>query len=53
MDLLGHSMGGNVVMSYAGVRAARIRRLVNLEGFGLPETHPRQAPAGWRSGSTS
>ncbi len=42
-DLLGHSMGGNVVMSYAGVRPARVRRLVNLEGFGMPATTPRQA----------
>jgi pimeloyl-ACP methyl ester carboxylesterase len=31
-------------MSYAGVRPARIRRLVNLEGFGMPETRPQQAP---------
>jgi pimeloyl-ACP methyl ester carboxylesterase len=44
VDLAGHSMGGNVVMSYAGVRPARIRRLVNLEGFGLPATKPQQAP---------
>lgn len=44
VDLLGHSMGGNVVMSYAGVRPARVRRLVNLEGFGMPETQPQQAP---------
>jgi pimeloyl-ACP methyl ester carboxylesterase len=42
-DLLGHSMGGNVVMSYAGVRPERVRRLVNLEGFGLPATRPQQA----------
>ena len=45
VDLVGHSMGGNVVMSYAGVRPARIRRLVNLEGFGLPESTPDQTPA--------
>ena len=45
VDLAGHSMGGNVVMSYAGVRPTRIRRLVNLEGFGLPETKPEQAPS--------
>ncbi len=45
VDLVGHSMGGNVVMSYAGVRPARIRRLVNLEGFGLPEAKSDQAPA--------
>ena len=44
LDLLGHSMGGNVVMSYAGVRPERVRRLVNLEGFGLPETKPHHAP---------
>ncbi|HEX2010468.1 MAG TPA: alpha/beta hydrolase [Roseateles sp.] len=45
IDLLGHSMGGNVAMSYAGVRPARIRRLVNLEGFGLPDSIPELAPA--------
>ena len=44
VDLVGHSMGGNVAMMYAGVRSARIRRLVNLEGFGLPATRPAQAP---------
>ena len=44
VDLVGHSMGGNVVMLYAGVRPARIRRLVNLEGFGMPATRPSQAP---------
>ena len=37
-------MGGNVVMSYAGVRPERVRRLINLEGFGLPEAKPEQAP---------
>ncbi|MCK6426630.1 MAG: alpha/beta hydrolase [Burkholderiaceae bacterium] len=44
IDLVGHSMGGNVVMLYAGVRPARIRRLVNLEGFGMPRNTPEQAP---------
>lgn len=44
VDLAGHSMGGNVVMSFAAVRSARIRRLINLEGFGLPETRPHHAP---------
>jgi pimeloyl-ACP methyl ester carboxylesterase len=44
VDLAGHSMGGNVAMSYAGIRPARIRRLVNLEGFGMPRTQPEQAP---------
>lgn len=44
VDLLGHSMGGNIAMLYAGVRPQRIRRLVNLEGFGLPDTKPSEAP---------
>jgi pimeloyl-ACP methyl ester carboxylesterase len=45
VDLAGHSMGGNVAMSYAGVRPERVRRLINLEGFGLPATRSEQAPA--------
>jgi pimeloyl-ACP methyl ester carboxylesterase len=44
VDLVGHSMGGNVVMLYAGARPQRIRRLVNLEGFGMPATRPEKAP---------
>jgi len=44
VDLVGHSMGGNVAMMYGGIRPQRIRRLVNLEGFGLPATRPAQAP---------
>ena len=44
VDLVGHSMGGNVAMLYAGVRPERIHRLVNLEGFGMPATHAAQAP---------
>ena len=45
IDLVGHSMGGNIVTLYAGVRSERIRRLVNLEGFGMPATKPDEAPA--------
>ncbi|MFS2023825.1 alpha/beta fold hydrolase [Massilia sp. CT11-137] len=44
VNLLGHSMGGNIVSVYAGVRPERIAKLINLEGFGLPATHPEQAP---------
>lgn len=44
VNLVGHSMGGNVAMLYAGVRPERIRRLINLEGFGMPRTVPAQAP---------
>jgi len=44
VNLVGHSLGGNVAALYAGVRPARIRRLVNLEGFGMAPTKPQQAP---------
>ena len=44
VDLVGHSMGGNIAMMYAGARPSRVRRLVNLEGFGMPATLPAQAP---------
>ena len=42
--LVGHSLGGNVVMSYAGARPARVRRVVSLEGFGIPAESPDAAP---------
>lgn len=44
IDLLGHSMGGNIVMVYAGTRPTRIRRLINVEGFGLAKSAPSEAP---------
>ena len=44
IDLCGHSMGGNVVMLYAGIRPQRVRRLINLEGFGLPARKAQDAP---------
>lgn len=44
IDLVGHSMGGNVVMSYAAIRPERIHKLINLEGFGQPAVAPSEAP---------
>ena len=44
VNLVGHSLGGNVAALYAGVRPARVARLVNLEGFGMPPTRPQDAP---------
>ena len=42
--LVGHSMGGNVVGLYAGVRPARVAKLAILEGFGMHPTDAVQAP---------
>jgi pimeloyl-ACP methyl ester carboxylesterase len=53
VNLLGHSMGGNVVGLYAGARPERIRKLINLEGAGLRAATPDQAPgryAKWLDG---
>ena len=44
VHLVGHSMGGHVATMYAGVRPTRVRRLINLEGFGMPASRPAQAP---------
>ncbi|HEY1609882.1 MAG TPA: alpha/beta hydrolase [Paraburkholderia sp.] len=45
VNLVGHSLGGGVVCAYAGVRAERVRRVVNLEGFGLRGGTADDAPA--------
>lgn len=42
--LVGHSLGGNVATLFAGVRPARVAKLVNLEGFGMAPTVAAQAP---------
>jgi len=42
-NILGHSMGGNVAMMYAGIQAERVNQLINLEGFGMPSSRPSMA----------
>jgi pimeloyl-ACP methyl ester carboxylesterase len=42
--LVGHSLGGNIAMDYAGVRPQRVHRVVSLEGFGIPAEKPELAP---------
>jgi pimeloyl-ACP methyl ester carboxylesterase len=37
-------MGGNIAGIYAGARPARVGKLINLEGFGLPDSKPEQWP---------
>ena len=46
--MLGHSMGGNVASLFAGVFPERVRALINLEGVGLPDSNPDDAPAHYR-----
>jgi pimeloyl-ACP methyl ester carboxylesterase len=44
VNLVGHSMGANVVCLYAGIRPERVRRVVDLEGFGMPASKAAQSP---------
>jgi len=37
--LIGHSLGGVLVMHYAGIYPDRVRKLVNIEGLGFPAGH--------------
>ena len=47
--LVGHSMGANVGSLYAGTMPERVRAFVNIEGFGLADTDPEEAPGRYRS----
>jgi pimeloyl-ACP methyl ester carboxylesterase len=46
--LIGHSMGGNIASLYAGAMAERVAALVNVEGFGLIDSNPADAPRHYR-----
>ena len=46
--LVGHSLGGFIVLHYAGVYPERVRKVVAIEGLGPPPTHPIFKPASKR-----
>lgn len=46
--LVGHSMGGVIACTYAGIRPQRVAKVMSLEGFGLARTSPGDAPARYR-----
>ncbi|HSN41580.1 MAG TPA: alpha/beta hydrolase [Burkholderiales bacterium] len=43
-NLVGHSMGGNIACTYAGIRPQRVARVVTLEGLGMARMAAGQAP---------
>ena len=47
-NLIGHSMGGNIAGLYSGVFPERVAAFVNVEGFGLADRDPAEAPANYR-----
>ena len=44
VNLVGHSMGGNIAVTYAGLKPERIAKLVTLEGLGLARSASEDAP---------
>ena len=45
VDLVAHSMGGNIAMLYAGAKPQRVAHVVNLDGIGLADSDPAKAPS--------
>jgi pimeloyl-ACP methyl ester carboxylesterase len=43
--LIGHSMGGMIVLHYSGVYPERVRKAVSIEGLGAPENSKVHGPA--------
>ncbi len=48
IDLIGHSMGGQVAALYAGLRPERVRKLVILDALFLPPSDASKAPGRMR-----
>ncbi len=48
VQLVGHSMGANIGGLFAGVVPERIRSFINVEGFGLTDSDPTNAPRHYR-----
>jgi pimeloyl-ACP methyl ester carboxylesterase len=46
--LVGHSMGANVCSLYGGTMPERVAAIVNIEGFGLTDSNPEDAPNRYR-----
>lgn len=44
VPLVGHSMGGNIALMYAGIRRSRVSSVVAIDSFGLANREPEEAP---------
>ncbi len=47
-NLVGHSMGGNIVSMYAGIQPHRVSKVLILEALGMPPTEPADTPKKYR-----
>lgn len=48
VKLVGHSMGANISSLYGGTMPERVSSIVNVEGFGLADSNPEDAPTRYR-----
>jgi pimeloyl-ACP methyl ester carboxylesterase len=46
--LIGHSLGGGIVLNYTGVYPDRVHKAVSIEGLGVPPGHRVHGPASER-----
>ena len=47
-NIVGHSMGGNIALMYAGIQAHRVNKVMSLEALGMAPTAPKEAPEKYR-----
>lgn len=47
-NIVGHSMGGNIALMYAGIHPHRVNRVMSLEALGMEPTQPKEAPEKYR-----
>ena len=45
VHLIGHSLGGILTLVYAGLYPDRVRKVIAIEGLGLPASHRIHKPA--------
>ncbi len=46
--LVGHSLGGIIVLHYSGIYPGRVQKAVSIEGIGFPSSHRVHGPASQR-----
>jgi len=48
VNLVGHSMGGNIALMYAGIQPHRVAKVLSLEALGIAADKPSDAPKKYR-----
>ena len=48
VNLVGHSMGGNIVLMYSGIRPEKVAKVMSLEALGMLEKTSKDAPKTYR-----